>query len=87
MAVLTKIAGRDMRWCFARGGHAVVATTAVSNDSNMIEICGYPAGRRMAVITGIAAGHVGRGFAGRGDTIVARAAGADDLQVINGVRW
>lgn len=39
----------------------------------------------MAVIAGITTSYMGRILAGRSDTVVARATGADDLNVVNGV--
>ena len=41
----------------------------------------------MTVIACVAAGDVSQVFAGRNDTIVTAAAGADDLGVIDGHHW
>ena len=64
----------------------VVTTTAVIHDIDVIEVRGHPGGRRVTVIAVIAAGNVGRVFAGGRNTIVAGIAGAVDLRVIDRIR-
>ena len=59
-----------------------MAVDAVCCDVDVIEICRQPCDRRMAVVTAIAAGDMGRVLAGSDNAIVAGVAGADDLCVI-----
>jgi hypothetical protein len=50
----------------------------------MVEIRGQPGDRRMTIVTVIAAGDMRGVFTGRGDAIMAGAAGAQYLGVIDG---
>ncbi len=60
---------------------------AITGYPNVVEVCWQPAGRRMAIIALIAAGDVGRVFPGRCNTVMTRAAGAENLCVVNGEDW
>lgn len=48
----------------------------------MIKICGYPGGRYVAVVAGVATGNVGRVFSGRSNAIVAANTIANNIIVI-----
>ena len=63
-----------------------MTTTAVVHDVDVVEVRRDPGGRRVTVIAVIAAGNVGRVFAGGRNTIVAGIAGAVDLRVIDRIR-
>ena len=86
VAVLADITGIDMVRVLAGCIHTVVAARAVAGDIDVIEIRGYPAGRRVTVIAAVAAGNVSRGFAGRSVAVMAGLAGANDLRVIDAER-
>ena len=60
---------------------------AVTNDAGVIESGRQPGDRTVAVITGISTVDVRWVFARGGDAIVAGATSANDLGVINRVRW
>ena len=85
MAVLTDVTGVYVRWCLAGCRDAVVTTTAVTNNANMIEIGRDKAGCRMAVVAGIAADDVRGRFARCDVAVMTGATCADDLRVIDGL--
>jgi len=74
---------RNVRCVLASSISAIVAVAAISDDIDVIEIGRYPTGRRMAVVAVIATVQVSRVFAGCRDAIMAGAAGANDLRVVN----
>ena len=67
----------------ADGVRAVMAVAAIARDGCVVEECGQPAGRGMAVVAGIAAGDMCRRLAGGNDAVVAGVATAEHLGVIN----
>ena len=71
MAILTNVARLDMRQILARCLDTVVAAGAVASDSDVIEVRGQPAGRRMAVIAVITGRDMRQMFAGRGRSVMA----------------
>jgi hypothetical protein len=75
----------DMCQVLASRVHAIVAVDTISGDVQVIEIRWQPSGGGMAVVTGISAVQMVEVFSTRGDAIVAGAAGADDLHVIDNV--
>ena len=85
VAVLADIGCLHMRRALARGISAVVAAEAVVHDIGMIEVRRSPGDRRMAVIAVIAAGYMGRVFAGCRAAIVTGAASTDNLRMVDGV--
>ena len=85
MAVLADVGGADVSWALADGVDPVVAAGAVPRDVYMIEVGGNPGDRRVAVVTGVAALDMRRVLARCDRAVVARAAGADDLRVIDNV--
>lgn len=84
MTVLANVRGRDMRRAFAGGIDAVVAARTIARNVHVVEIGGQPGGGRMAIVTIIATRNMGRVLAGCDNTIVARAASAQNLCVIDG---
>jgi len=70
VAILTNDRRRDM--CRALTGrlHAIVAADAITRDIDVVEIGGQPSGRRMAVVTIVAARNMGRVLAGSNNAIV-----------------
>jgi len=62
----------------------VVTAGTVAGDIHMIEIRRKPANRAVTIVTGIATGDMCRVFSGGGDSVVAGAATAEHLGVING---
>ncbi len=71
MAILTNVARLNMRQILARRLNTVVAAGAVASDSDVIEVSGQPAGRRMAVIAVITGRDVRQMFTGRGRSVMA----------------
>ncbi len=68
----------------ARCFDAVVTADAIAGDVQVIEISGQPAGGRVAIITIVAAAYVGRVLTGSDNSVMTRAAGPNDLSVVNG---
>ena len=85
MSVLADIAGLDVCRALARGLDAIVAIDAISRDVHMIEVRGQPAACRMTVVASIAAGDVVRVFPRCCKAVMAAAAGAHYLDVVDGV--
>lgn len=85
VAVLANVCCRNVCLILARRFDTVVAVDAIADDIDVIEIRGYPAGCRMAVIAGIATRYVIRSFTSRGESIVARSAGPGHLRMIDGI--
>lgn len=83
VAVLANIRRLDVRGAFAGSRNTVVATETVSSDANVIEIRRQPAGRRMTVVAVVATCNVGRILSGCGYAIVAGAARAQNLGMVN----
>lgn len=86
MAIFTNIGGLYMREVFAGCVRSVMATDTVTCDVYMIEVCWHPCGRDVTVITGVAAGNVGRVLAGRANAVVATDTIADHTEVIENSR-
>ena len=84
VAVLADISRLYMCRGLAGGLCAIVAAHAIASDIDVVEGGRQPRNRRMAVVAGVAAGDVGRVFAGRGDAIMAGATSAQYLGVIDG---
>ena len=83
MAVLTNIAGLNVGRVLSGGFGAVMAADAVAADVHMIEISRQPADGRVAVVAIIPARDMRRVFTGRRSAVVAGAAGAQHLSVID----
>ncbi len=86
VAVLANVGCLNVQRTLAYCVGSIVTTTAVVHDVDVVEVRRHPGGRRVAVIAVIAAGNVGRVFAGGRNTIVAGIAGAVDLRVIDRIR-
>ena len=86
MAILAHVGGLNVRGVLADGIGAVVTTRTVAADVGVIEICGDPASRKVAIGAVITARQVRRCLAGSDRAVVAGLATADDLQVIHGER-
>ena len=71
VTIFANICGLDMCGVFANRIVAVVAAKAIVDYVRVIKTCWNPAGRRMAVVTSVAAANVGRMFARSGRAIVA----------------
>lgn len=67
----------------ADGRYAIVAANAIAADIDVIEIRRKPTDSRMAIIAVIAARYMCRVLAGRNGTIMTRAAGAQNLSMID----
>ena len=85
VAVFANIACLDMCQVLASRFHAIVAVDTISGDVQVIEIRWQPPSRGMAVVTRIPARQMIHVFAGRGNAIMAGAAGSNDLHVIDNV--
>ena len=83
VAVLAEIRRRQVRRVLACCGHTVVATRTWLHRIGMVEVRWYPARGRVAVVAVIAARDMLRMFAGRYRSVVAGAAGADYLGVVD----
>ena len=71
MAALANVTGIHVIDILARGFGAVVALDTVADDVHVVEIGRYPGHCCMAVIAIIAAGDMGRVFAGRDQAVMA----------------
>ena len=83
MAVLTGISRIDVGDMLAGGVHAVVAGGAVAGDATMVEARRDPGDGGVAVVAGLAAGHMCRRLADGGCAIVTRTAGSGECCVIH----
>lgn len=83
VAVFTYVGCCYVSWVFSGCIRAVVAARTTSRDIDVVEVGGYPARGRMTIVAGVAAVQVSRVLASRGDTVMTRAAGANDLGVID----
>lgn len=83
MAVFTDIRRLNMPRVLAGRVGAVVAADAVSGDIDVVEICRQPGDRAVTVIAVVAARNVRRIFASGDDAIVACAATADYLGMVD----
>ena len=68
-------------------GEKMLAAEAVSGDVCVIEVGEHPPSRGVTVVTGVSAGDMRRVFTHCDRTVVTARAGANDLGVINGIRW
>ncbi len=87
VAVLANIRRRNMCIALANSFDAIVTTDARTRDADVVEIGRQPAGGCMTVVTIVAAGDVRRVFASCRHAIVSRAAGAQNLCMVNGECW
>jgi len=76
VAVLANIAGLYVCRGLADGLRAVVAAHTIASDVDVIEVRRQPGDRRMAVVAVVAAGYMGRVFAGRCDAVMTGATSA-----------
>ena len=84
VAILTDIGCQNMCRALTRCFDTVVTADAIARDVQVIEISGQPAGGRVAIITVVTAAYMGRMFAGSDNSVVARAAGPNNLSVVDG---
>lgn len=85
VAVLTNVAGLDVRWIFANRVGAVMAADTIGHDVCVFKESRNPASGRMTIVTVVAAADVRGVLAGRNRAVVTRRASTDDLGMINGV--
>ena len=85
MAILANIGRQHVGRSLANSIGTVVATNTVVHDVDVVEIGGQPGDRRVAVVAIIAAGDVGWVFAGCNYSVMTRAAGTNDLCVVDRV--
>lgn len=76
MTVFAEIIGRDMARVLASCGGAVVAGGATRGQAIVIEARVGPAAGGVAIVTGIATGHMANMFAGGGGAVMTTGAGA-----------
>jgi len=76
VAVLADVRSRDVCQVLAGGVGTVMTAHTVTGDIDVIKVRRYPSCGRMAIIAIVAAVKMCRGFAGRGDAVMAGAAGA-----------
>ena len=87
VTILANVRCQNMCRILTRCFDAVVAAHAVARNSNVIEIGRQPSGRRVTIVTIVAAGNVRRVLAGRGGAVVTRATGAEYLRVVDSNCW
>ena len=87
MTVFANIAGRDVRDVLTRRIDSVMAVDAVTRDIQVIEIGGQPADSGVAIVAVVAALDVILVLAGRRRAVMAGAASAQHLCVIDGKAW
>ena len=85
VAVLTDVCRVDMRRVLACRVYAVMAVETRARNAHVIEVCRHPVDGRMAVVAVVAALDMVGILARRRQTIVAGAAGADDLDVVDDI--
>jgi len=85
MAVFANFRGQNVCRVFAGRLNTVVAARAVAGDTYVIKIRGQPAGCRMAVITIITARDMRWVLACCCSAVVARAAGTQNLRMVDGI--
>jgi len=83
MAVFTNVRCKYVLRVLAGCNRTVMTADAIAGYVGVIVICGQPRNGGVAVVAVIAAGDMGRVFAGRGDTVVTRAATTEDLSVVD----
>ena len=85
MAVLTDIGCLHVQRALARSVCAIVTTCTVARDIRVVKCRGSPGNCCVAVVAVVPACDMGRMFAGRDDTIMAGAATAKHLSVVDGI--
>jgi hypothetical protein len=85
VAIFTDVRGLDVVEVLAGRFRSVVAAGAITSNAYMVKVGWQPAGRRMAVVAGVATAYVGRMFSRRSETVMTRATRAQYLSVINRV--
>jgi len=85
VAVFANFRCQNVRRVLAGCFNAVVAACAIAGDTYVIEIRGQPAGGRMTVITIVTARDMRWMLACRCGAVVARAASAQDLRMVDGI--
>ena len=83
VTIFAHVGCRYVGWVFSGCICTVVTAAAIADDVDVIEVCRCPARGGMAVITIVAAVQVSWVLARGCDAVVTRAAGANDLRVID----
>ena len=86
VAVFADIGRKHVSRSFAGGVTTIVATGAIIRDVGMVKVRRSPGDGRVAVIAIVATRDVRRVLADRRGAVMARAANADDLSMIDSVR-
>lgn len=73
----------DVRSTLTRRVGAVVATSTIATNIDVIEIRGRPRHGRVTIVASLTACNVGWSFAGRNIAIVAGLTGANNLRVVH----
>lgn len=84
VTVLANVCRLYVCWILAGGICAVMAADTITDDIRMVEICGQPGNRAVAIVTGVATGNMRGVFAGGICAVVAGTATSQDLGVIHG---
>ncbi len=87
MAVFAYSGGLYVRDVLARRIGAVMAAGTVSRDGRVVEVRWRPPDGRVAIVTVVATGEVGRMLAGGGIAVMTGTAAAEYLCVINSYYW
>ena len=83
VTIFTDVGGLRVQWTLAGRVCSVVAADAVVNNVRVVEICRQPGNSSVAVVAIIAAGDMRWVFANSYDTVMTRAASANNLSVID----
>ena len=83
VAILTNIGCEWVQWTLADRVCSVVAADTVVDDVRVVEVGWQPRDGGVAVVAIVAAGNMRRMLANRYYTVMAGAAGADDLRMVN----
>lgn len=83
MAIFTNVSRKNMSRVLAGCFNPVVAAGAIARYADVIEVGGQPTDRCMTVVAVVAARNMRRMLARRCCAVVARAAGAKNLRVID----
>jgi hypothetical protein len=83
VAILANISREYVVGILSRGLNPVMATDTVSSDVDMVKVGWNPAGRRVTIVAGIAAGDMRRMFTSRDNAVVAGSAGTHYLGMVD----
>ena len=87
MTIFAHVTCLHVREILSRRICAIVAVDTVIRDIRVVEVCGYPADRRVTVVAIIPTGEVRRVLTGCRNAVMTGTTGAQYLRVVNGEGW